>query len=43
MAQRELTGITWNHTRGLLPLLATAQRFMDARPEVTIRWERRSL
>ena len=43
MAQRELTGITWNHTRGLLPLLATAQRFMDARPDVTIRWERRSL
>lgn len=38
-----LTGITWNHTRGWLPLAAAAQRFMDARPDVRITWERRSL
>jgi len=39
----ELVGMTWNHTRGWLPLAAAAQRFMDARPDVQIRWERRSL
>jgi multiple sugar transport system substrate-binding protein len=38
-----LTGITWNHTRGWLPLAAAAQRFMDARPDVRITWEKRSL
>ena len=39
----ELVGITWNHTRGWLPLAAAAQRFMDARPGVQITWQRRSL
>ncbi|MFM8594627.1 MAG: ABC transporter substrate-binding protein [Chloroflexota bacterium] len=39
----ELVGITWNHTRGWLPLAAAAQRFMDERPEVQITWHRRSL
>ena len=39
----ELTGITWNHTRGLLPMLATAQRFEETHPGITIRWEKRSL
>jgi multiple sugar transport system substrate-binding protein len=43
MVQRTLTGITWNHTRGYLPLVAAAQRFMDARPEVEITWQTRSL
>ena len=38
-----LTAITWNHTRGWLPLAAAAQRFMDARPDVRITWEKRSL
>jgi len=41
--RRTLTGITWNHTRGFLPLVAAAQRFTDARPEVDIVWQRRSL
>jgi multiple sugar transport system substrate-binding protein len=39
----ELDGITWNHTRGYLPLVATAQRFSELHPEITIHWEKRSL
>jgi len=39
----ELRGITWNHTRGLLPLVATAQRFNETHPEVEVLWEKRSL
>ncbi len=39
----ELTGITWNHTRGFLPMVATAQRFSELHPEIAIRWEKRSL
>ncbi|MGB7189871.1 MAG: extracellular solute-binding protein [Acidobacteriaceae bacterium] len=39
----ELRGITWNHTRGYLPTVATAQRFSELHPEVTIHWEKRSL
>jgi len=38
-----LTGITWNHTRGFLPLIATAQRFGELHPAVTIEWHKRSL
>ena len=38
-----LTGITWNHTRGFLPVLATAQRFSELHPNVTIHWQKRSL
>jgi multiple sugar transport system substrate-binding protein len=40
---RTLTGITWNHTRGYLPLVAAAQRFTDRYPGVEIAWSRRSL
>lgn len=44
MAERKtLSGITWNHTRGYLPLVATAQRFVDANPDVAITWQVRSL
>jgi multiple sugar transport system substrate-binding protein len=39
----ELTGITWNHTRGYLPMVATAQRFSELHPEVAIVWQKRSL
>ena len=39
----ELTGITWNHTRGLIPMLATAQQFEETHPGIIIRWEKRSL
>ena len=38
-----LRGITWNHTRGLVPMVATAQRFEELHPEVRIVWEKRSL
>ncbi|SFA38378.1 carbohydrate ABC transporter substrate-binding protein, CUT1 family [Pedobacter suwonensis] len=38
-----LKGITWNHSRGLLPMVATAQRFSELYPQVNITWEKRSL
>lgn len=38
-----LKGITWNHSRGLLPMVATAQRFSELHPHVHITWEKRSL
>jgi multiple sugar transport system substrate-binding protein len=40
---KRLKGITWNHTRGLLPMVATAQRFSELNPGVEISWEKRSL
>lgn len=39
----ELRGITWNHTRGYVPMVATAQRFSELNAGVEIRWEKRSL
>lgn len=39
----ELNGITWNHTRGFLPVVATAQRFLELHPDVSIHWQKRSL
>jgi len=41
--QKILRGITWNHTRGYLPMAATAQRFHELHPEVTLQWSVRSL
>ena len=38
-----LRGITWNHSRAFPPLVATAQRFEELNPGVTIQWEKRSL
>jgi multiple sugar transport system substrate-binding protein len=38
-----LRGITWNHSRALSPLVATAQRFEEQHPGVRIQWEKRSL
>lgn len=38
-----LHGITWKHTRGLLPMMATAQRFEEMHSRVEIAWETRSL
>lgn len=40
---KKLKGITWNHTRGLLPMVATAQRFSELNPGIEISWEKRSL
>ena len=39
----EIRGIAWNHTRGFLPVVATAQRFEELYPEIRITWEKRSL
>ena len=39
----ELKGITWNHTRGVVPVVAAAQRFEELHPNVRITWEKRSL
>lgn len=38
-----LKGITWNHSRGYVPMIATAQRFFELHPEIEITWEKRSL
>jgi multiple sugar transport system substrate-binding protein len=38
-----LKGITWNHSRGFVPVVATAQRFSELHPSVEIIWEKRSL
>lgn len=38
-----LKGITWGHTRGLVPMQATAQRFEELNPSVEIRWKKRTL
>ena len=43
MAQIRLRGIAWDHTRGMLPLLATAQRYRELHPTVQIEWHTRSL
>jgi multiple sugar transport system substrate-binding protein len=38
-----LKGITWNHTRGFVPMVAAAQRFEELNPGVRIDWQKRSL
>jgi multiple sugar transport system substrate-binding protein len=38
-----LRGITWDHTRGYLPMVAAAQRFCEQHPDVQIEWHKRSL
>ena len=38
-----LRGITWNHSRALLPLVAAGQRYEELHPGITIQWEKRSL
>ncbi|PRD54190.1 ABC transporter substrate-binding protein [Sphingobacterium gobiense] len=39
----QLKGITWGHTRGFVPMVATAQRFEELHPEVEIVWKKRTL
>ena len=39
----KLRGIAWNHTRGFVSVVATAQRFEEMHPEISIQWEKRSL
>jgi multiple sugar transport system substrate-binding protein len=43
MSTIRLRGIAWNHTRGFVPMVATAQRFHEMHPHVEIVWEKRSL
>jgi multiple sugar transport system substrate-binding protein len=43
MGEVVLRGITWNHSRALPPLVATAQRFEEQHPGVQIQWKKRSL
>lgn len=38
-----LSGMTWDHTRGFLPMVATAQRFGEIHRDVHIHWQKRSL
>lgn len=38
-----LKGITWGHSRGFVPMVATAQRYAELHPGVRIHWELRSL
>lgn len=38
-----LKGMTWDHSRGYDPMVATSQAFAQANPSVTIAWEKRSL
>jgi multiple sugar transport system substrate-binding protein len=39
----ELKGITWDHARGYNPMIATAEAYMQAHPDVKITWQKRSL
>jgi multiple sugar transport system substrate-binding protein len=43
MRKKKLTGITWDHSRGYTPMVATSQRFAEMHPEVEISWHKRSL
>ena len=38
-----LRGITWNHSRGYTPMVATAQRFSELNSGMEVIWENRSL
>ena len=39
----KLTGITWDHPRGLDPLVASIARYREIHPDVEIEWTARSL
>src|SRR5260370_18996412 len=39
----ELRGITWDHPRGMAPMLATAAAYEQAHPGTRITWTARSL
>jgi multiple sugar transport system substrate-binding protein len=43
MARIVLNGITWGHSRGIMPLLAVSQRYTELHPEVEICWKKRTL
>ena len=39
----QLRGMTWDHSRGYDPMVATSQAFGQIKPGVSIQWEKRSL
>jgi multiple sugar transport system substrate-binding protein len=39
----QLSGIAWDHSRALPPLVATAQRYEETHPGVRIQWQKRTL
>jgi multiple sugar transport system substrate-binding protein len=39
----QLRGITWDHSRGYDPMVATAESYTVAHPDVHIHWDKRSL
>jgi multiple sugar transport system substrate-binding protein len=39
----QITGIAWDHSRALPPLVAAAQRFEETHPGVRIHWQKRTL
>lgn len=39
----QLTGIAWDHSRALPPLVATAQRYEETHPGIRIHWQKRTL
>ncbi|HEU0227068.1 MAG TPA: extracellular solute-binding protein [Arachidicoccus soli] len=41
-SKKHLTGITWDHSRGYSPMVATSQRFNEI-TETNITWEKRTL
>ncbi len=41
--QVQLRGMTWDHSRGFDPMVATSQAFGERHPDVSIQWEKRSL
>lgn len=38
-----LRGMTWNHPRGIDPLIAASESFRQTRPDISITWDARSL
>jgi len=41
--KKNLKGITWNHSRGYVPMVASAQRYSELNPNIEIEWSIRSL
>ncbi len=39
----QITGIAWDHSRALPPLVAVAQRYEETHPGVRIHWQKRTL
>lgn len=38
-----IRGMTWDHSRGFTPMVATAQRFHELHPGIDFAWSKRSL